>query len=365
MQEKLPAATYLEELPVADSVYINNMRESDKKLQERKYMDYRRIPKIELHCHLDGSMGLDVMQRLLDENGTQMSETELRKKIEAPDDCQSLAEYLDKFALPIELLQTGHGLEETAYNLAKTAAAENVKYIEVRFAPAFHRSKGLKIQDEIESVQKGLLRAQNEFGIYSGILVCAMRHLDMDANISMLRSARELYGAGVVGCDIAGDEKPHTNMEYKAYFDEAGKLGLPFTIHSGECGNADNVAEAVELGAKRVGHGIAMHRRPDIIRLCSDKRIGVEMCPVSNIQTKAVSDFNTYPFEVFYKAGIPVSINTDNRTVSSTSCAKEWETLSQIYDFSEDDVERIYRDSVEVSFTSDDIKDKLLRKVKN
>ncbi len=324
-------------------------------------MDYMKIPKIELHCHLDGSMGLELIQRLLMENGEQMSESELRAKIEAPDDCQSLAEYLDKFTLPINLLQTGHGLEETAYNLAKTAAAENVKYIEVRFAPTSHMSKGLRVLDEIESIQKGLLKAQKEAGIYSGILVCAMRHLDMETNIEMLRAAREMYGAGVVGCDIAGDEKPHTNMEYKAFFDEARRLGMPFTIHSGECGNAENVAEAVELGAKRVGHGIAMYKRPDIIRLCSDKRIGVEMCPVSNIQTKAVKDFNAYPFEAFYKAGIPVSINTDNRTVSNTSCIKEWEILSQIYDFTEEDVERIYRDSVEVSFASDDIKDKLLR----
>ena len=104
-----------------------------------------------------------------------------------------------------------------------------------------------------------------------------------------------------------------------------------------------------------------MYNRSDIIKLCCDKGIGVEMCPVSNIQTKAVKDFSTYPFKVFYRAGIPVSINTDNRTVSSTSCTKEWETLSQIYDFIEEDVDKIYRDSVEVSFASDDIKDKLLR----
>ena len=324
-------------------------------------MDFYKIPKIELHCHLDGSMGLNVMQELLEKKGEHMSEAELKVKIEAPDDCKSLAEYLDKFTLPINLLQTGQGLEKTAYNLAKTAAAENVKYIEIRFAPTSHMTEGLSVQDEIESIQKGLSRAQMDFGIYSGILVCAMRHLDMETNIAMLKAARDLYGAGVVGCDIAGDEKPHTNMEYKAYFDEARRLGMPFTIHSGECGNADNVAEAVELGAKRIGHGIAMYNRSDIIKLCCDKGIGVEMCPVSNIQTKAVKDFSTYPFEVFYRAGIPVSINTDNRTVSSTSCTKEWETLSQIYDFIEEDVDKIYRDSVEVSFASDDIKDKLLR----
>lgn len=324
-------------------------------------MNFTNIPKIELHCHLDGSMSVEVLQKLLTDNGEEIPIDELKNKIMAPDNCQSLAEYLDKFTIPIKVLQTAHSLEEAAYDLAKNAAKENVRYIETRFAPTSHISKGMKITDIIESVNKGLLRAKEDFGIYSGIIVCAMRHLDMDTNIQMLRQSRELYGEGVVACDIAGDEKNHTNIEYKAFFDEAKRLGIPYTIHSGECGNADNIAEAIEVGAKRVGHGIAMYNRPDIIENCRNKKIGVEMCPVSNIQTKAIRDFSLYPFETFFKAGIPVSINTDNRTVSNTSCVREWNILNSIYEFSEDDIRRIYRESVDVCFASDDIKEKLLK----
>lgn len=324
-------------------------------------MDFYNIPKIELHCHLDGSMNLEMTQRLLSEKGQDISIEDLRNKLEAPDDCESLAEYLEKFDLPITLLQTPKGLMESAYGLAKDAALENVKYIEVRFAPEFSKAEGMKIPEILDSVNKGLLQAKDEFGIESGIIVCAMRHMDMETNIRMLHESMELYKAGVVGCDIAGDEKPHTNLEYSQYFDVARKYGIPFTIHSGECGNPSNVREAVELGAKRVGHGIAMTGHSDIIKLCADKRIGVEMCPISNLQTKAVTDFMKYPFEEFYKAGVPISINTDNRTVSSTTCTKEWEKLSTIYEFTESDVSRVYRDSVEVSFASDDVKNKLLK----
>lgn len=324
-------------------------------------MDFKNIPKLDLHCHLDGSMSFEVTKQLLSQKGQEVSLEELKEKLEAPEDCQSLAEYLEKFDLPISLIQNADGLKEAAYDVAKQAAMENVKYIEVRFAPYFSTTDGLKVPEIIENVQKGLKRAEDEFGIFSGIIVCAMRHLDMETNISVLKQSMELYGAGLVACDIAGDEKPHTNLEYKEYFDMAKKLGIPFTIHSGECGNANNIAEAVQMGAKRVGHGIAMADYPDIIKLCADKKIGVEMCPISNMQTKAIDDFSKYPFEKFVKAKVPVSINTDNRTVSNTSCTKEWEMLSKIYDFTSEDICKIYKDSVEMSFASEDIKDKLLK----
>lgn len=324
-------------------------------------MDFKSIPKIELHCHLDGSMNLDITKKLLEEKGEFLSIDELRGKLEAPEDCQSLAEYLEKFDLPISLIQTSKGLSESAYGLARDAALENVKYIEVRFAPEFSKSQGMKIPEIINSVNEGLVKAKEEFGIESGIIVCAMRHMDMETNIRMLRESMELYKAGLVGCDIAGDEKPHTNLEYAEYFKEAKKLGIPYTIHSGECGNPFNVREAVELGARRVGHGIAMADHQEIIKLCADKRVGVEMCPISNIQTKAISDFNNYPFEKFLAANVPISVNTDNRTVSNTSCTKEWEMLSTIYNFTDDDVRRIYTDSVDLAFASDDIKHKLLK----
>lgn len=325
-------------------------------------MDFSRISKIELHCHLDGSLSYELTNNLLKDKGEELSLEDFKIKMEAPEDCESLAMYLEKFNLPISLIQTKEGLEAAGYDIAKQAAKENVKYIETRFAPIFSKNEGLKVPEIIDSVNNGLLRAKKEFGIESGIIVCAMRHLDMKTNLEMLHDAMELFGCGVVGCDIAGDEKPHTNLEYKEFFDEARRFGIPFTIHSGECGNANNVKEAIELGAKRVGHGIAMYKNSEIINLCRDKKIGVEMCPISNIQTKAVDDFSNYPFSVFYNSGVPISINTDNRTVSNTTCTREWQKLSEIFEFDEDVVKKIYEASVDMSFADDDCKDRLLKK---
>ena len=320
------------------------------------------MPKIELHCHLDGSMNFDVIRELLRDMGEEYSNEQLKDLLEAPEDCQSLAEYLTRFDLPIHCIQTRDGLRKSAKAVALDAAKENVKYIEVRFAPTFSTNEGLKVRDIIESVQAGLLEAEAEADVKTGIIVCGMRHLPMETNLSMLKEARELYGAGVVACDIAGDEKAFPNSDYKEFFDLAKKLDMPYTIHSGECGNAENIRTSMQFGAKRVGHGIAMGRDLDLIKECARYGLGVEMCPTSNLQTKAITSFDDYPIRSFIAAGVPISINTDNRTVSGTNSTKEFTRVVERFALTEDELAKIYRDSVEMSFAADDVKHALLQR---
>lgn len=325
---------------------------------------FKNMSKIELHCHLDGSMNLDVTKELLSNLGEYYSDAELTNLLQAPEDCPSLAEYLTRFDLPIRLIQTKEGLFKSAKAVALDAAAENVKYIEVRFAPTFSTNEGLSIREVIESVQAGLLSAEAESDIKTGIIVCGMRHLDMDTNLKMLKEAAELYGAGVVACDLAGDEKAFPTKNFVEFFEAAGKMGIPFTIHSGECGSTENIRVALELGAKRLGHGIAMGRDLDLIRECARRKIGVELCPSSNLQTKAVTDFSEYPLRAFMAAGVPISINTDNRIVSGTTNTREFERIMSYFEITEDELAQIYRDSVEMSFATDDVKHALLKKYK-
>lgn len=325
-------------------------------------MDLKQMSKIELHCHLDGSMGVEITKQLLAEIGQQYESAELIPLLRAPQDCQSLAEYLKRFDLPIQCLQTKEGLFRSAYDLAVAASKENVKYLEVRFAPEFSTAQGLTIQDIIESVENGLAQARKETDIYTGILVCGMRHLPMENNLAMLKAAAELYGAGVVGCDIAGDEAAFPTALFREFFAVAKDIGMPYTIHSGEQGSVENVREAIELGAKRIGHGIAMGKDEELIKVCANKRIGVELCPTSNLQTKAVKTMQEYPFRKFFDAGILLSVNTDNRMVSGTDCTREWELLQNTYDIGEEAMKKIYQDSVETCFAPDEIKDILLKK---
>ena len=325
-------------------------------------MEIIEMPKIDLHCHLDGSMQADSIAKMLSEMGETYTKEELNNKLFVPETCESLAEYLQCFDLPIKCIQTKEGLSTSAKELALSAAAENVKYLEVRFAPTFSTNKGLSYCEILESVEAGLAAARREADIETGIIVCAMRHLDMETNLAMLKSAREMLGSGVVACDIAGDEKSFANSLFVDFFKKAKEYGMPYTIHSGECGSTENIRVALELGAKRIGHGIAMGKDSELIKECAKAGIGVELCPTSNIQTKAISKFSEYPFPAMKAAGVRMSVNTDNRTVSQTNSTKEFSRLLFQFGLNEDDMKKIYRDSVDMIFADDDCKDRLWKK---
>ena len=136
---------------------------------------------------------------------------------------------------------------------------------------------------------------------------------------------------------------------------------MPFTIHSGECGSVDNVREAIELGAKRMGHGIALQKSAELQKVCAERRIGVEMCPTSNLQTKAVDDFDSYPLEMFVNVGIPVSINTDNRTVSGTTITQEMQLVMERLHQPEEVILQCTKNAIETAFADDAVKHELYK----
>lgn len=322
----------------------------------------QKMPKIDLHCHLDGSLPIPTAKRILKDLGEEWEEDRLRERMGVPDDCPSLAAYLACFDLPIRCLQTGDALEMCARDMALKAAEENTVYLEVRFAPSTQLLKGLSVRTAIEAVERGLQRAREETGIMTGIIVCAMRHLPEETNLAMFRQAREMLGEGVLACDLAGDEASFPMKGFRTLFEEALRLGLPFTLHAGECGSRDNIREAIDLGASRIGHGTAAAGDPVLQKLAADRGIGFEQCPTSNVQTKILRGFEMSPVREFLKAGIPVSVGTDNRTVSRVSLTEEFSKLSALAGLTREEMERIYLSSVSMAFAGDDIKERLFRK---
>ena len=255
-------------------------------------MDIKTIPKLELHCHLDGSLTKSMIQRHLGRSVT-------KEELTVAEDCPNLTEYLEKFDLPLECLQDEEGLEEGAYTFAEETAKERVEYIEVRFAPMLSVHADLSCAKVIEAVRRGMERAKEDFGLQYGIIVCAMRNHSLEQNLAMLRCAREYLGCGVCALDLAGDESTFPTAGFREVFREAKRLDMPFVIHSGETGNLENVREACELGAKRIGHGIALRKDPELMKVYAEKGIGVEMCPTSNFQTKAAAGWKDYPLLSF------------------------------------------------------------------
>ena len=317
-----------------------------------------KLPKVELHCHLDGSLSQEFVEKRL---GRPVGKEELS----VSDDCTSLAEYLEKFDLPGQCLRDEDGLEEAGYDVLRSMKQENVIYSEIRFAPLLSETEDMNCKKVIEAVLKGLERGKKDFGIEFGLIVCAMRHHSEEMNWRMIRTAREYLGFGVCAADLAGAEASYPMSEFKNLFQNTYKIGMPFTIHAGECGSAQNIIDSVEAGAGRIGHGIAMRGHSDLIKELAGKGIGIEMGPISNLQTKAVAGPKEYPIREFLDGGLKVTVNTDNRTVSDTTMTKELGFIQKTYGIRDDEIYLLMKNAVDVAFTSDTIREKLYRTIKN
>jgi len=322
-------------------------------------------PKLDLHCHLDGSLPFHVVRKLASKRGISLpkSEEELKRILQVSENCQSLVEYLEKFSLPLKCLQTGEELEEAAFELVKEAAVENIIYIEVRFAPFLHTEEGLKVSEVVNHILIGLKRGKEEFGVYAGAILCGMRHQEQEKNKELISVAKANLDKGVCAMDIAGNEVDFPPRTQENFLRSALEQGIPITVHAGECGSAKNIREAMALGAVRIGHGIAMKDDIELMNIVKEKAIGIEMCPTSNFQTKAVDRAADYPFLTFYNAGINISINTDNRTVSGTTVTQEFLWLMKEYAIGSKTVKDLTINALNMAFTTAKIKRELTAKI--
>lgn len=319
--------------------------------------ELKKLPKIELHCHLDGSLSKNFLEKRL---GRKVEEEE----IHVSDDCRSLQEYLEKFDLPGQCIQDEEGLREAGYDVLRQMKEENVCYAEVRFAPLLSTIKGLDCRQIIEALIEGMEQGKADLGVEYGIITCAMRHHSQEENAKMLKIAREYLGKGVCGADLAGAEAIYPMSEFVELFKMTKEMGMPFTLHAGECGDPKNIKDSVDVGALRIGHGIAMRGHMDLEQELKEKGIGIEMCPISNLQTKAVQSEAEYPLREFLDKGLKVSINTDNRTVSNSTLTKELQFIQEHYGITDEEILLMMRNAVDTSFAPEAVKERIYRKIK-
>ena len=314
----------------------------------------KELSKIELHCHLDGSLSRSFIEKRL-------GRTVRPEELSVSENCTSLNEYLEKFDLPGRCIMDEEGLSGAAYDLLSQMNEENVCYAEILFAPLLSETKKMDSRKVIEAVISGMEQGKKDFGIEYGVIVCAMRHHSTEDNMRMIKTAREYLGSGVCAADLAGAEAIYPMSEFKNLFQNTHKIGMPFTIHAGECGSAQNIIDSVEAGARRIGHGIAMRGHSDLIKELAEKGIGIEMCPISNLQTKAVAGPEKYPIREFLNGGLKVTVNTDNRTVSDTTMTKELEFIQNTYGIQDDEIYLLMKNAADVAFAENCVKDKLYR----
>ena len=239
----------------------------------------------------------------------------------APADCPSQAVYISYFDAAIAVLQTEAALQRAALELGIDSAAENIDYLEVRWAPLLHLRNGLTVREVIGAVLAGLAAAP----LQAVAIVCAMRQHTPEENVALAREAGRFASRGVVGFDLAGDEIRFPATRQRPAFEAARAAGLRLTCHAGEAGEPSSVVEALELGVERIAHGVIGAREPRIIERIRSEGVVLDLCPTANWKCKAVPSLADHPLPRLLRAGVRCTVSTDSRTVADTTLSHEFE----------------------------------------
>lgn len=287
----------------------------------------RQLPKTDLHCHLDGSVRLKTILELAEETGVELGvsdEPALARRLHIGEICESLEDYLEAFSVTLAVMQTEEALYRTAYELAADAAAENVRYLEVRYSPILHTQRGLALPAIVESVVQGLEQARRDHGIQSGVILCGIRNMDPAMSFRMAELAIAFKHAGVVAFDLAGAEVDHPAKDHVEAFRLILNNNVNCTLHAGEAYGPESIHQAIHYcGAHRIGHGCRLAEDGDLLNYVNDHRIALEVCLSSNVQTHAVESFEAHPLRFYFDYGVRLSVNTDNRLITGTTVTDE------------------------------------------
>jgi adenosine deaminase len=288
---------------------------------------FQSLPKTDLHVHLDGSLRLETILELAKEHAIELPST-TREGLSAAIGCGknfgSLVEYLRGFEITLKVLQTEAALERIAFELAEDAHRENVRYMELRYAPMLHTRGGLKLTKVVEAVLDGLRRARETYGIKANVILCGIRNISPESSYEMAELAVAYKGRGVVGFDLAGAEYDHPAKHHRKAFQLVRDNNINCTIHAGEAYGPESVAQAIHVcGAHRIGHGCRLRENGDLLHYVNDHRIPLEICPSSNVQTGAVRDLASHPLKLYFDLGLRVTVNTDNRLITDTTVSNE------------------------------------------
>lgn len=291
---------------------------------------YRKIPKTDLHCHLDGSLRWETVRELAPKAGVRLpvGAPESLRSWKADGGCRTLDSALEMFQYLVPLLRTRPALERASTELLEDCAADGIRYVEVRFAPALCVSRTFSAEDSVTAVLAGLEAGRKATGVESRVILCLLRGQTPRESRETVRNALRFAGRGVTGLDLAGTESLPSDP-FAPYFEEALDSGLAATCHAGETGERGHLEAALSFGVSRIGHGTALAGRPDLLRVVRRRGICVEVSLSSNWATGAVDDIAEHPFLDYHRAGVPVALCTDDRGVFGIDLAGEYRRASR------------------------------------
>ena len=322
---------------------------------------------IDLHLHLDGSLNPKNILEMAKMAGVDLPYTEeavIRTKMMVEPDCTNLGEYLEKFDLPLQLLQTTETIEYAVYELMRDLKEQGLCYAEIRYAPQLHLQKGLTQGEVVEATIRGRNKGVQDFGIPVNLILCCMRSDQNQAeNMETIMVAEKYLGQGVCAVDLAGNEAAYPTESFKDVFALAREKGVPMVIHAGEAAGPESVWQALDLGAVRIGHGIHSIEDKELMAVLKEKGIYLEMCYSSNLQTKTVDNAADYPLVPFLLEGLPVTLHTDNLTVSNTALQREYRLVQEQFSLTDEQMKAVAMRTADAAFLSEAEKEVLKEQI--
>tara|TARA_A100001037_G_scaffold306682_1_gene353979 strand:- start:4925 stop:6007 length:1083 start_codon:yes stop_codon:yes gene_type:complete len=326
-----------------------------------------RLPKVELHCHLDGCLRPKSILDVAKKDNIKLPSFKLEKLssyLRIGKKRGSLEEYLKRFDITLSVMQTPESLTRFAYELIEDAAAENIRYIEVRYSPILHLEKGMTVDMAVEAVKDGLKKGEEIFGVKSGIIVCGIRSISPEISLKLADLAVRYKNKGVVGFDLAGAEENFPAKEHREAFYQIRNHNINSTIHAGEAHGPASIHQAIHYcGANRIGHGTKLKEDRDLMQYVNDHRIPLEVCLTSNWQTRSVRSLKYHPLKFYYEQGIRVTLNTDNRLMSDTTLTKEFMLAHKLFDFQLHDFREITIIAMKSAFLPHQERQKMIKTI--
>lgn len=327
----------------------------------------RRLPKVELHDHLDGGLRPATIIELAGKTGVQLPAEEpaaLASWFHRGADRQSLALYLEGFRVVLSVMQSEEALERIACESLEDRAQDGIVYVELRFAPVLCTAGGLNLEEVVRAVLRGLEQGKHSTGVEYGLILCGMR--DQTVSLETAELAVSFREKGVVGFDLAGDEYGHPPKKHLDAFEFIRRMNFNITIHAGEAFGMESIWQAIQYcGAHRIGHatrlredmaihGTRIEKMGSLAHFIRDKRIPLEMCLSSNVHTGAAASLDDHPFPVYYRNNFRAILCTDNRLMSNTTLSKEMHLAVTHYNLTLEDLEKITLNAMKSSFIHHD-----------
>ena len=326
-----------------------------------KLKTLEKLPKVELHLHLDCSLSFDVVSKIRPD----ISLKKYQSEFVGPPKCKNLSEILSYVTNQLNLMQTEENLRLVVKDLFDQLQRENVVYAEIRFAPLLHLTNELKPEEVVEIVADETTNCVNHTGIKAGILLCTLRHFSEKESLQTVKLVKRFIDEShVAGFDIAADEGSYPIDANKKAFLYAIKHDLPRTAHAGEAKGPESIWETIDnFKPSRIGHGVRSIEDKNLIEYLIKNDIHLEICPTCNIQTNIFNEYKNHPINFLYNSGVSLGINTDGRTLANVSLSEEYENLISTFNWGAEQLMKCNLNAISKAFIPEQEKKHLRQKI--